>query len=113
MSTNLENINPLVDLFQNQVYSFFKILNEVENEWYDEASESFRYEVTEHAQKMTKEYLLAVLELYERFSYLLEEANKLKNWNAGLGGGLSVFGLQMVIERGMSRLFFNRDDFRF
>jgi hypothetical protein len=108
----MEPINPLVDLFHDSTYYFFQELNKVGEVWNDAASDSFRHEVTEHSRKITGDYLMAVCEIYGRYSAILEEAQKLTKWNAGLGGWMSFLDLSMVAERGVSRLFFNRDDHR-
>ena len=108
-----ESINPLVDLFQDACYDYFQELDKVAEVWNDAASDSFRHEVTEHSRKVTKEYLMGVVEIYHRYTVILEEAEKLTKWNAGFGGWMSFLDLSMVAERGISRLFFNRDDHRF
>jgi len=108
-----EPINPLVDLFHDSTYYFFQELSKVSDEWDDAASESFRHEVTVHSQNITKEYLESVLDIYNKYTVILQEAEKLTKWNAGFGGWMSFLDLSMVVERGVSRLFFNRDDHRF
>lgn len=108
-----KKINPLVDLFHDACYDFFQELDKVSDVWDDAASESFRHEITKHSKEVTKEYLIGVIEVYHRYNTLVEQAQKLTKWNAGLGGWMSLFDLGMVVERGMSRLFFKRDDYRF
>jgi len=107
-----ESINPLVDPFHDSCYYFFQELNKVSEVWDDAASESFRHEVTVHSQNITKNYVEGVLDIYEKYSVILEQAQKLTKWNAGFGGWMSFLDLSMVVERGVSRLFFNRDDHR-
>ncbi len=107
-----ESINPLVDPFHDSTHYFFQELDNVGEVWNDAASDSFRHEVTEHSRNITKDYVMGVLEIYERYTAILEEAQKLTKWNAGLGGWMSWVDLTMVAERAVSRLFFNRDDHR-
>jgi len=112
-SNKIESINPLVDPFHEPCFVFFKELDKVEDMWNDSASNSFRHEVTEYSRKTTKEYLEAVNNIFESYSAILSEAQKLKKWNAGFGQWMSFLDLSVVAERGISRLFFNRDDHRF
>jgi len=107
-----EPINPLVDPFHDSTYYFFQELNKVREVWDDATSESFRHEVTEYSRNITKEYVLGVLDLYNKYTAILEEAEKLKSPTAGFGGWLSLLDLKVIAERGVSRLFFNRDDHR-
>lgn len=102
----------MVDLFHDSCYDYFQELKKVSDVWNDNASESFRHEVTEHSQQVTKEYLMGVIEIHDRYTAILEEAEKLKSWNAGMGGWLSFLDISMLAKRGISRLFFNRDDQR-
>ena len=111
-TTKCESINPLADPVTESMYELFLELNKVEEVWNDSVSDSFRHEVTEHTKETSKEYVIAIIQLYERYLQILEQAKQLTNTTAGFGGWLSFLDLQVIAERGVSRLFFNRDDQR-
>lgn len=105
--------NPLIDPFWDTAQQFFDDLYSVSEVWDDSASDSFRFEITEHSRQKTEDYLNSVNEVYTYYNILLESTDQLTNWEAGFGGKLSLLDIGMLAERQMSRLLFNRDDQRF
>ncbi len=106
-------INPLVDVFHDSWFTFRNELDNVEKVWNDAASESFRHEVTDYSKKVSLEYLQGVIKIFQGYKIIVEESQKLTNWNAGMHGWMSLFDVGMLAERGLSRLLFKRDDYRF
>ncbi len=109
----VESINPLIDPLILPARVFFEELDSIENVWNDKVSDSFRHEVTEYSRTITREYLEALISFYNAYEVIIEEANKLTSPTAGMGGWLSLLDISVIAERGVSRLFFNRDDHRF
>ncbi|MBS9783538.1 MAG: hypothetical protein KGV46_03190 [Pasteurella sp.] len=109
----LGTINPLVDPFLLPTKAFFEELKSVGDVWSDTVSDSFRYEVTEYSEEVVREYLEALISIYNAYETIVAEAENLTSPTAGMGGWLSLLDISMIAERGVSRLFFNRDDHRF
>ena len=94
------------------MYPYFCTVSSIYDKWDDSAADSFSEGPVERTRKVSKRYMQSLIKLERGYPMILQEAEKLTNWNAGLGGFLSILDIGMLIDRQISRNLFGHDDFR-
>lgn len=107
------NIPPVTVDFFNSTREFLQITSQVPGDrWDDCVAECFHEEIEMKTRRIAADYLQEFFNMIHGYEVLLEEANKLTTWDAGLGGWLSYNQISMLISRQISRLATGRDGIR-
>ena len=80
--------------------------------WNDYAAECFNENAIDHNRKVFADYMKALINLEKGYTVIYQEAVKLTQWDAGMGGFLSILDIGMLLERQISRNIFGHDDFK-
>lgn len=100
---------PVVKDFTEPTRKFFYSMDNFSDKWDDASSAHFKDEVVNHSRKVTYDYILSVLQLVNEYDFLLQQAERLLDWNAGFGSRLSLMDIGMLVQRQSSRLLLGRD----
>lgn len=94
------------------MYPYFLTVSSIYDKWDDSSADRFNEGPVARTRKISERYMKSLINLERGYPMILEEAGKLTNWNAGLGGFLSILDIGMLIDRQISRNLFGHDDFR-
>ncbi|MCQ2244698.1 MAG: hypothetical protein MJZ32_10630 [Bacteroidaceae bacterium] len=108
-----ETLPPITLDFIKSTKAFLCVTEQFPGErWNDCVAQCFHDTIDLKTRHVATDYLKEFLNLIHGYEVLIEEAEKLTKWNAGMGGWLSFNQISMLMSRQISRFLTGRDGVR-